>query len=66
MTVGLSARMLLTMILLGLVHVAFIGIILVFVQNIAIIVVFVALFLGAQVRFLRPGRARYERSAHRQ
>ena len=49
--VGLSARMLLTMVLLGLVYVAFIGIILVFVQNIAIIVVFVALFLGAQYYF---------------
>ena len=48
---GLSARMLLTMILLGLVYVAFIGIILLFVQSIAVIVVFVALFLGAQYYF---------------
>jgi len=48
---GLSARMVLTMILLGLVYVAFIGIILLYVQNIAVIVVFVALFLGAQYYF---------------
>ena len=48
---GLSARMVLTMILLGLVYVAFIGIILLYVQNIAVIVVFVALFLGAQYFF---------------
>jgi heat shock protein HtpX len=48
---GLSARMVLTMILLGLVYVAFIGIILLYVQNIAVIVVFVALFLGAQSFF---------------
>ena len=63
---GLSARMVLTMILLGLVYVAFIGIILLYVQNIAVIVVFVALFLGAQVLFLRSSCARRERSAHRQ
>jgi heat shock protein HtpX len=48
---GLSARMVLTMILLGLVYVAFIGIILLYVQNIAVIVVFVGLFLGAQYFF---------------
>ncbi|MFZ0011825.1 MAG: zinc metalloprotease HtpX [Halobacteriota archaeon] len=48
---GLSARMVLTMVLLGLVYVAFIGIILLYVQNIAVIVVFVALFLGAQYYF---------------
>lgn len=48
---GLSARMVLTMILLGLVYVAFIGIILLYVQNIAVIVVFIALFLGAQYFF---------------
>jgi len=48
---GLSARMVLTMILLGLVYVAFIGIVLLYVQNIAVIVVFVALFLGAQYYF---------------
>jgi heat shock protein HtpX len=48
---GLSARMVLTMILLGLVYVAFIGIILLYVQNIAVIVVFVAFFMGAQYYF---------------
>ncbi|MGZ4917704.1 MAG: zinc metalloprotease HtpX [Halobacteriota archaeon] len=49
--VGLSARMLLTMILLGIIYVAFIGIILLYVRNIAIVGVFVALFLGAQYYF---------------
>jgi heat shock protein HtpX len=49
--IGLSARMLLTMILLGIVYVAFIGIILLYVRNIAAIAVFVALFLGAQYYF---------------
>jgi heat shock protein HtpX len=49
--IGLSARMLLTMILLGIVYVAFIGVILLFVGNLALIVVFVALFLGAQYYF---------------
>ncbi|MGZ4847212.1 MAG: M48 family metalloprotease, partial [Halobacteriota archaeon] len=49
--VGLSARMLLTMILLGIIYVAFIGLILLYVRNIAIIGVFVALFLGAQYYF---------------
>jgi heat shock protein HtpX len=48
---GLSARMLLTMILLGLVYVAFIGIILLYVRNVAFVAVFVALFLGAQYYF---------------
>ncbi len=48
---GLSARMLLTMILLGIIYVAFIGLILLYVRNIAIIGVFVALFLGAQYYF---------------
>lgn len=46
--VGLSVRMLLTMILLGLVYVAFIGIILLYVRNVAFVAIFVALFLGAQ------------------
>ena len=46
--IGLSVRMLLTMVLLGIVYVAFIGIILLYVRNIAVIAVFVALFLGAQ------------------
>lgn len=45
---GLSVRMLLTMILLGLVYVAFIGIILLYVRNVAFVAIFVALFLGAQ------------------
>ncbi|MDD1721696.1 MAG: zinc metalloprotease HtpX [Euryarchaeota archaeon] len=49
--VGLSARMLLTMILLGIIYVAFIGLILLYVRNIAIVGVFVALFLGAQYYF---------------
>lgn len=49
--VGLSARMLLTMVLLGIIYVAFIGLILLYVRNIAIIGVFVALFLGAQYYF---------------
>ncbi len=49
--VGLSARMVLTMILLGIIYVAFIGIILLYVRNIAIVGVFVALFLGAQYYF---------------
>jgi heat shock protein HtpX len=49
--IGLSARMLLTMVLLGLVYVAFIGIILLYVRNIAIVAIFVALFLGAQYYF---------------
>jgi heat shock protein HtpX len=48
---GLSVRMLLTMILLGLVYVAFIGIILLYVRNVAFVAVFVALFLGAQYYF---------------
>jgi heat shock protein HtpX len=48
---GLSARMLLTMVLLGLVYVAFIGIILLYVRNIAVVAIFVALFLGAQYYF---------------
>ncbi len=49
--VGLSARMLLTMILLGIIYVAFIWVILLYVRNIAIVGVFVALFLGAQYYF---------------
>ena len=49
--IGLSARMLLTMILLGLVYVVFIGIILLYVRNIAFVAIFVALFLGAQYYF---------------
>lgn len=49
--IGLSARMLLTMILLGVIYVVFIGLILLYVRNIALIAVFVALFLGAQYYF---------------
>ena len=49
--IGLSARMLLTMILLGIIYVIFIGLILLYVRNIALIAVFVALFLGAQYYF---------------
>ncbi len=43
--------MLLTMILLGIIYVAFIGLVLLFVRNIAVVGVFVALFLGAQYYF---------------
>ncbi len=43
--------MLLTMILLGVIYVAFIALILFYVRNIAIVGVFVALFLGAQYYF---------------
>jgi heat shock protein HtpX len=48
---GLSVRMLLTMILLGIVYVAFIGIILLYVRNVAFVAVFVALLLGTQYYF---------------
>ncbi len=49
--IGLSARMLLTMILLGVIYVVFIGLILLYVRNIAVVGVFVAFFLGAQYYF---------------
>ncbi len=48
---GLSARMLLTMVFLGIIYVAFIGLVLLYVRNIAIVGVFVAFFLGAQYYF---------------
>ena len=43
--------MLLTMILLGIIYVIFIGLILLYVRNIALIAVFIALLLGAQYYF---------------